>query len=242
MASVEENHVLDVLPAFVLGILTDEETNRVVEHLAVCDTCQVELTRLQQVADDLPLALLQTKPPSRVKQRLMQAVRSPEPKIVPTSQPSFWQRLVGPVRTLAPMVGAALIVLLAVVNLLLWRQLSLSNHQPGTSMQVIALANTQYSPRAEGTLIMNQTGEYGTVVVDKLAALDSGHQYQVWLLKDGQRMSGGLFSVNPEGYASLEIKAPNPLSQYDSVGITIEPFGGSPGPTGSKVLAGTIPH
>ena len=72
-------------------------------------------------------------------------------------------------------------------------------------MQVVALANTQNSPGAQGTLIINQPGDYGTLVVDKLAELDSSHQYQVWLLKDGQRVSGGLFSVNQEGYASLEI-------------------------------------
>jgi anti-sigma-K factor RskA len=242
MSSEEVNHVHDVLPAFVLGILTDEEASHVVEHLAECDTCQTELTRLQQVADDLPLALSQTTPPTMVKEKLMQAIRSTQPEVIPVSQPSFWQRLASPLRTLAPVVGAAIIVVLAVVNLLLWRQLSFSNQQAVIPMQVIALANTQYAPGAQGTLIMNQPGDYGTLVVDKLAALDSGHQYQVWLIKDEQRLSGGLFSVNPEGYASLEIQTAKPLSQYDSVGITIEPFGGSPGPTGSKVLGGSIPH
>lgn len=242
MSSEEVNHVLDVLPAFVLGILTDEETNHIVEHLAECATCQAELTRLQQVADDLPLALSQTAPPAKVKEKLMQSIRSTQPKIIPVSPPSFWQRLANPVRTLAPLLGAAIIVVLAVVNLLLWRQLSYSNQQAGTPMQVIALANTQYAPGAQGTLIMNQPGDYGTLVVDKLAALDSSHQYQVWLIKDAQRVSGGLFSVNPEGYASLEIQTAKPLSQYDSLGITIEPFGGSPAPTGSKVLGGSITH
>jgi anti-sigma-K factor RskA len=238
----EENHVLDLLPAFVLGILTDEETNRVAEHLAGCETCRVEQTRLQQVADDLPLALAQTAPPSRVKEKLLLAVRSSEPKMVPTSQPVFWQRLLVPFRQLVPLLGAALIVLLVVVNLLLWRQLSFATVHPGTPMQVIALTNTQDAPNAVGTLIMNQPGDYGTLVVDKLAVLDSSQEYQIWLIKNGQRVSGGLFSVNPDGYASLEIQAAKPLSQYDSVGVTIEPFGGSPGPTGSKVLGGAIPH
>lgn len=242
MLSEEQNHVLDVLPAFVLGILTDEETNYVAEHLAGCETCQVELTHLQQVADDLPLALAQTAPPSRVKEKLMLAVHSREPKAVLTRPPAFWQRLAGPVRQWTPLLGAALIVLLAVVNLLLWRQLSFVSVHPDTPMQVIALANTSYAPGAVGTLIINQPGDYGTLVVDKLAVLDSGHQYQVWLLKAGDRVSGGLFSVNQDGYASLEIQTSKPLAQYDSVGVTVEPFGGSPGPTGSKVLGGAIPH
>ena len=76
MSIEDENHVIDMLPAYVLGILTDEETNQVAEHLAGCETCQAELARLQQVADDLPLALVQTTPPPRVKEKLMQAIHS----------------------------------------------------------------------------------------------------------------------------------------------------------------------
>jgi len=138
--------------------------------------------------------------------------------------------------------GLALIVVMAMGNVLLWRQLNLSKNQAATPMRVIALANTADSLQAAGTLIMDQRGEYGTLVVDNLATLDSGKQYQVWLKRDGERVSGGVFSVNSEGYASMEILAPMPLIQYDSVGITIEPAGGSPGPTGAKVLGGDIPH
>jgi len=87
---------------------------------------------------------------------------------------------------------------------------------------------------------MGQNGDYGSLVVDHLATLDNGQQYQVWLSRDGERISAGLFSVNYEGYASLELKAPLPLILYDTIGITIEPTGGSPSPTGVKVLGGEI--
>lgn len=242
MLSEEENHVLDVLPAFVLGILTDDETNQVAEHLAGCTICQAELTRLQQVADDLPLALVQTVPPARVKDSLMSAIHARQPAFVPSAQPTTWQKLVSFFRMPLPALGLALVVFLALGNLLLLRQLNLANQQARTPMRMVALANTQNSPTAMGTLVINQRGDYGTLVVDKLAALDTSQQYQIWLLSGGKRTSGGVFSVNPDGYASLEIMAPKPLVQYDSVGITVEPFGGSPAPTGFKVLGGTIPH
>jgi anti-sigma-K factor RskA len=60
------------------------------------------------------------------------------------------------------------------------------------------------------------------------------------LIRDGQRTNGGVFSVNPDGYASLELYSPLPLIQYQAIGITIEPWGGSPGPTGPKVLGGDL--
>ncbi len=237
-----ENHVIDLLPAYVLDALTDQETGQVAEHLAVCQTCQAELARLQLVADDLPLALAQTAPPPRVKDSLMASIHSRGSTTAASPKLSTWQKLVGFFRMPLPAVGLALILLLALGNIFLLRQLNLAGQQSNTSMRIIALVNTKDAPNALGTMIIDQQGDYGTLVVDKLAALDSNQQYQIWLLKDGQRVSGGLFSVNPDGYASLEIMAPLPLAQYDSLGITVEPAGGSPAPTGAKVLGGAIPH
>ena len=240
---VVENHVIDLLPAYVLEALTDEETSRVAEHLASCQSCQAEYHDLQMVADEIPLALVQTAPPARVKEQLMRSVHSRLVKTAPSSLPtSLWQRLAGLFGPRLPAFGMALIALLALGNLLLWRQLSLTNQQTNTPMRVFALAGTNDSPQAIGTLIMDQNGHYGTLVVDHLAALDSGHQYQVWLNRDGERISAGLFSVNYEGYASLELHAPLPLIDYGTIGISVEPAGGSPGPTGAKVLGGDLPH
>ena len=109
-------------------------------------------------------------------------------------------------------------------------------------MRVLVLAATSDTPQALGTLVIGQNGDYGSLVVDHLPTLDSTQQYQVWLSRSGERISAGLFSVNYEGYASLELQAPLPLILYDTIGITIEPSGGSPGPTGIKVLGGDIPH
>ena len=237
-----ENHVIDLLPAYVLDALTDDEMNQVAEHLTECLTCQAELARMQQVADELPLALVQTTPPPEVKSRLMKSVHSHQVKLSTPNQLTFWQRLKGLLRTRMPALVLALIVVMVLSDLLIWRQLNLANRQASTSMQLVALANTPNSSGAEGTLIMDPNGKYGTLVVDNLATLDPSKQYQVWLIKGGERTSGGVFSVNPDGYASLELHAASPLAQFDSIGITIEPTGGSPGPTGAKVLGGDLPH
>ena len=103
-------------------------------------------------------------------------------------------------------------------------------------MRVIAMVGTGAAPASAGTLVVDSEGEYGTLVVEGLPALDQDHQYQVWLIRDGQRTSGGVFSVSPEGYGALMLSSPEPLSSYPAFGVTIEPEGGSPGPTGDKVL------
>jgi anti-sigma-K factor RskA len=242
MSVDHDEHVTDMLPAYVLGALTEDELSQLAQHLAGCPTCQAECSLLQQVADDLPLALVQTTPPPRVKESLMSAIHSPRSLGDRSTRPTLWQKLADFFRMPLPAAGLALIVLLVVGNIFLIFRLNRVNQQSMIPMQVVALANTQNAPGAMGTLILDEKGDYGTLVVDKLAELGSASQYQVWLIKDGQRSSGGLFSVNPDGYASLEIIAPQPLNQYDSIGITIEPSGGSPAPTGSKVLGGAIPH
>ena len=89
-------------------------------------------------------------------------------------------------------------------------------------------------------IVMSLDGEYGTLVVDHLPNLEAERQYQLWLVRDGIRTSGGIFSVSEEGYASLIVSSPDPLDSYQAFGITIEPSGGSPGPTGERVLAGQL--
>ena len=238
-----ENHVMEWLPDYALEVLPQEETNQVVAHLAHCPSCQAEFQRLQQVAEALPLALTQTSPSPRVKADLMRAIHARKIKTFPSNQPiSVWRKLVGFLRMPLPAIGLALILVMVMSNLLLWRQLRLVSSLPDTNMRVIALANTQDSPQAVGSLVMDPNGHYGTLVVDKLAELDASHAYQVWLTRSGERISAGLFSVNYDGYASLELSAPRELIQYDTIGITVEPAGGSPGPTGAKVLGGDIPH
>ncbi len=44
--------------------------------------------------------------------------------------------------------------------------------------------------------------------------------------------------VSAEGYGSLSVESPKHLISYSQFGITIVPAGGSPGPTGEKVLGG----
>jgi anti-sigma-K factor RskA len=231
-----ENHVIDLLPDFVLELLSDDETNQVADHLADCATCQSELSRLQQVADEIPLALVQTSPPPELKTRLMQAIHDQSSSILVSTRQTFWQKLSQGLRMPLPAIGLALIVILALGNLLLWRQLNQNTLNDAVSMRVVALANNENSPGAIGTLVMDPHGNYGTLVVDNLAPLTADRQYQVWLIKGDARTNGGLFSVNYEGYASLEITAPLPLASYDSIGISVEPSGGSVEPTGLTVM------
>ncbi|MBI3967041.1 MAG: anti-sigma factor [Chloroflexi bacterium] len=98
------------------------------------------------------------------------------------------------------------------------------------------------SPRASGRLFCNASSTRGILVVDNLPALSSSQVYQAWLRRGESRVSGGVFSVDREGYGHLVINAPEPIGQFQAVGVTVEPAGGSPAPTGNRVLAGAIDY
>ncbi len=51
-----EEHIVDQIPAYALGILDEDETWEVTRHLASCQACQAELQDYQRVVDLLPLA------------------------------------------------------------------------------------------------------------------------------------------------------------------------------------------
>ncbi len=236
----DEYHVNDLLPDFTLELLTEEETAQVAEHLRACPACRAELHAYQLTADELPLALAQVSPRPALKDRLMKEIHARQMNTVRSVRRSFWGSWVAFNRRSALAWSLALIVVLAVGSILLWQRVNQLSGRPVTAMRIVALTNTKDSPKAVGSLMLNPSGEYGALVVDGLPKLDAGHQFQIWLKLGNERISAGVFSVNPDGYASLEISAPLPIIQYQSIGITVEPKGGSPGPTGVKVLGGNI--
>lgn len=237
-------HVFDLLPAYTLDCLDEEELVRVSEHLAVCAECRAELRSYQAVIDQLALAVPQTVPPTRLKRQLMDRIQPSH--LTSSSQPgsSWWQGWTNLMQRTTPvwgLVSLLLILMLAVGNLLLWQRINQAETPTqAQAMRTVTLVGTQAAPGATGLIIISLDGRHGTLVVDDLPRLDPERQYQLWLIQDGQRTNGAVFSVSRDGYGSVWVSSPQPLSSYSAFGITIEPAGGSPGPTGDKVLGGTL--
>jgi anti-sigma-K factor RskA len=242
----QHDEIIGQLPAYAIGALEEEKAIQVSQHLAICASCRDELVFYQDVADHLALAAPDADPPARLKQALLSRARPfgsiNENAIKPPM--SWWQSLTALMRRTGPAWGAVslvLIVALGISNLILWQRVNQqgATPQPGV-MRAVTLLGTDAEPGAVGTVIISMDGEHGALVVDGLSPLEASHQYQIWLIRNGQRTSGGVFSVDEDGYGVLWLSSPQPLHRYDAVGITIEPAGGSPGPTGIKVLGGTL--
>jgi anti-sigma-K factor RskA len=241
MATYE--HVLDLIPAYVLDCLDDEETIRVRQHLANCQLCQDEARAYETVAAQLPSAISQVSPPDRLRARLLQSVDQSIPKQTARAQPvshsAFWQWLQR--WRIAPLVGVGLILILALSNVLLWQQINLLRAEiPNTAMIVQPLYPSGVDANATGIVVMDPRGAYGTIIADSLPPSIAGHQYQVWLSWNDKIESGGVLTIHESGYGAQVIYTSLPLNVYNHIWVTVEPQGGSERPTGVTVLQ-TVP-
>lgn len=233
-ANIDHNALKELLPAYALNALDEAELGLVNQHLSDCLECQQELAGYAAVVDLLPMAVPTVTGGPDLKERLLARVAAEkEPVFAPQSavtRPSFWSqlaRLFGE----RPWQPAAVLVLIGIIiaGFWLWRQAA-----PSTAE--FAFTSTESAPDAFGTLIVEDDGRTGTLSVTGLPTLPVDQQYQLWLIKDGERANGGVFSVDDGGDGRLHIEAPLPLADYAAFGVTIEPAGGSPGPTGPRVL------
>ena len=229
-------HVDELLPAYALGSLDSDEYLLVSQHLAGCPQCQEALAAYEDVVAAMPLAVAEAEPTNSLRQKILDDVGATEAEPRGFKQQSSTSRFRSFLAATPAWgwAGLAIILLLVTSNILLWGQME-SRPNPDTFM-VFTLRGTENGPRAEGLLILDKDGDTGTLVVNELSPLDESQQYQLWLIAGEERTSGAVFSVSDRGYGRAYISLPESLSTYTGVGITIEPAGGSPGPTGPKVL------
>ena len=233
-------HVLDDLPAYVLGSLNDEESGLVADHLLGCFLCRSELEAYQGIADQLTFAVPEAKPSEGIKHQMFERVQSLGMKR--QTLPSR-QRISSRPRGLsvAALAGLLVIAVLAVSNILLWQKVNHPAFLAGPQgMRAIPLQNAGAAPDASGIVVVSADGLNGVLVVDRLPPLDAGHEYQAWLERDGVSISGAVFSVDDNGYRGVRIASTESLLLFSGINITVEPVGGSTTPTGRQVMSGSL--
>ena len=110
------------------------------------------------------------------------------------------------------------------------------------AMAAISYPETQAIPitadNISGTLLLAKEQNVAVIITWNLPVLKSDQTYQIWLIDpQGKRTSGGIFNAQPDlPYASATVTSPGSLINYNGIGVTIEPAGGSPQPTGQRIF------
>lgn len=249
----DEHSMRDLLPGYSLGILDEEEENTIREHLAACASCREELASFREVTGRLAAAAPHRDLPAGLEERILQGIGTlrsapgmpapgkPAPRRPASRSNGISLRRRGVPWPALTAVAAMLVVALGVGNFLQWTGV-LQPHVRGVQprLTTVVLAGTADARDAYGTIVLDPLDNEGVLAVTGLHGLDPRHQYQLWLIRDGERRSGGVFSPDAEGYGSMLLKVPRDFKDFRSFAVSIEPWGGSLTQTGSPVLSGAL--
>ena len=241
-----KDHVIELLPAYALGALDAGEFEQVQSHLLVCAACLDELREIEEITNDLPLALAEVIPPPSLRQQLMARIELPQTESKTLPEPSYWQQIVAVFQQNKAIAYSqfalfALVVILLASTLLLWQQVGdlSSGPEPG-QLQAVHLESSGIIPDAEGYMTISGDGLSGAIIMDKVPQLEEDQRYQLWLVQDGERTSAALIAADELEYGGGRVRAPESLFNYDLAEVTIETAEGSPQPTTDVILSAPL--
>ena len=239
----------DNLAAYALGALDADEISALEAHLAGCQDCQSELADYRSVASGLLQSVLPQEPPDGLRRQLIARLPSHQSKSFKPGANLFSRfAIVQVASTLAVLVLLGLNIFSSLqIRELQQRQAELAEllSHDQTAIAMLAYPSTQAFPvqadveNVAGSLLVDNDKKLAVLVVWNLPQMEAGQTYQVWLIDpEGKRTSGGLFSpVEGQRYTTTTIWSPDSFDHYAGIGVTVEPEGGSPAPTGSRVLS-----
>ena len=229
------------ISAYALDALDVEDIPALEAHLQTCASCRNELAGYRAVGKSLLTALPPQQPPAALRQRLQNRL----PKSKKVQRP----RLAWSFPQIA--FGLALVFLLG-LNLISLRQSQILQlqqtqliHQIQNDQMALAMLsypNVQSLPingeNVSGTLLLDKTRNTAVLIAWNLPSLTDQQTYQIWLVDpQGNRVSAGLFRPQSDHPYTTEAIASNfDYSNFSGIGVTVEPAGGSDGPTGPRVF------
>ena len=216
----QHRYVQDLLGPYVLDALSREETSEVREHLRNCETCHTEERGLREAHEHLSeLAATTEPPPPELKDKVFEEL--PRPKKT----------------RLAPLLAVAAAVVAFVA-------LGLFASGPSgffARETAVALEGTEMAPEASGELRLepDDANIRAELEVRDLPRNNQDEYYELWLGKEGERVSAGTFTVDEAGGDTYFMNVPAKAADgYERVGITLENFSKEPRMQNARVVLG----
>jgi hypothetical protein len=241
---VERDHTYyqELLGAYALDALPDDEREALEAHLKTCDSCIAELAELRLATYALPLSVEERAASSSLRDRIRAAAvadlstnqepvrlepRPPSNNVVSIQTSNAAQGSRRGMRFWLPWAAAAVFLLFG-LSMFAW---NLSLHQSNNE-QVIAFQPAPGVSGASGEMVYLQDQHVIILKPSELPALAAGQVYEVWLIQGNTAIPSGVFTAVGGQFAVAA-----DLSQYGAMAITIEdgPLGNTT-PKGEKVV------
>ncbi|MEU5882530.1 anti-sigma factor [Spirillospora sp. NPDC047279] len=233
MTTPHDTHAL--VGAYALDALSDVERRRFQDHLDGCDTCRNELRGLRETTAAMAFAAAQ-EPPAELRDRVMEriaGVRQVPPRVAPEPQRRGFPPWLLLTTAAASVVLALVLGVYAVVT---QQRLDETRAQNERIAAVITapdarLVQGPVTGGGSGTVVAARSRDEAVVIMEGLPTLASAKTYQLWLMGRQAPRSVGTMTAADTG----PVLAAG-LGDATEVGITVEPEGGSPRPTGEPVF------
>lgn len=238
----------DLLGAYALEALPEEEMRRVGEHLRTCAEHRAAAAELRATTVMLPLTVEDRDPSPDLRARIVEAVKATPPR--PAAQaPAVAAASRGrgargaPVRRITWLstwaarssrfaVAAAVALALGIGGLVGYQLGRVGQTEVTYAFQ----GDPTAAPGAEARLVYFTDRKQAVVAATGLPRLTSGQVYEMWLIKNGVPVDKGI-SSSPSGDLGAQLFGD--LSQFQQFAITIEP-GEQPLPTTKPILVGNL--
>lgn len=227
---------------YCLGELSESVRTEFEEHLSACPECSMKVAEYSAATDRLLLSRPPIAPPPSAKTDILRAVqgeqnsRRAHPRKQQPAESSSRGGRTARRGIFIPLPLAAAVIFAVIASLSLNLILGLVS-PAGRYREVVAMLQDG-SGNSSGVILLDPDKQQGRLIIQRLPELPADLDYQLWIIDDGNRVSASVFDVDEAGDASLSFASSwlaNPDAQF---GITIEPAGGSPLPTGPRVMSG----
>jgi hypothetical protein len=216
--------------------------------LASCSACRTALDGVEAVTGALGTAVVPVAPPPALRARLLDEAARPSAVTAAPAQtrPSpRWNGLPTDPIVLSrwAAAGYGLVATLLVVGLvaagLLLRQTRderdlarqgqselIEYLGSGGTVTPLAAAGASALPFAgAGSVVLAANQSRGLILVDGFRPSDEDHIYRVWVARAGERTRIDEIRVTSDGCGWLIFESPEPLTTYDTIGITLAATG-----------------
>ena len=221
--------------AYALDALDDDERAGFEAHLRDCSACRTEVAELSATTARLASAVA-VPAPAGLRQRVLEEVGRtrqlpPVRGVVRDLRPARW------FTQLSSLAAALLLVVSAGLGALAWSEARQAQRSEQRAEQIAAIAA---APDAVRTVVRASGGGHGTVLAadgraffrtTALPELPGEKVYQLWVIEPSGPESAGVLGSG----GALEALVTG-VDSGDDLGLTIEPAGGSPKPTGELVI------
>lgn len=234
------------LMLYALGALDPADAERVAQQVASDPDAQRALAEAEELVGRLGTATpLAAAPPdlrARVFDRLDETQAPPAPGATQAEIIPFQRRSRTGYALAA--IAAALILLLGSVSAVLWQRLEdrtdeldalqaelarVENFDQDQPLVWTPLVSADGSDTVTGWLCRTPDGEVAWVILQGEPVAPE-HVLQLWLIDDQPHSAGTLVS-DADGRALTVLVPDRPVTDFTTLGITVEPEGGSPAPT-----------